>query len=315
MQWRLSCVVCVAGLAGCDFPRPADVGGDASPSGDAANATMDGNSLAACNPTAKFGAPMSIPGIALASGYLPRLSFDELTIYFSAAAGDSSDLYVAHRDALDQAFGEPMAIHELSPSSSNESGPTVAIDGLSIFFASGTPVPGQLFTSFHLFVAVRSSVLSQFGPVALATVNDSNGATEQTPFLTGDGQELWFSSARDGLSFGHLWRAARVAGGFGSPVPVSELNINTANTTSIDVAPALGVDRLSVYFASIRPGGIGGFDIWMSHRNSGTDGFPAPQLVDGLNSSDDEYPGWLSPDNCRLYGSNRAGLFVATRQP
>jgi hypothetical protein len=26
-------------------------------------------------------------------------------------------------------------------------------------------------------------------------------------------------------------------------------------------------------------------------------------------------PGWLSPDNCRLYGGSDAGPFVAIRQP
>ena len=83
----------------------------------------------------------------------------------------------------------------------------------------------------------------------------------------------------------------------------------------------LSADRLTIYFASNRStaGARGGFDIWTSHRSSVNDGFPAPTSVAELDTADDEYSGWLSSDNCRLYGRrDHAGtieIFVATRQP
>jgi hypothetical protein len=62
----------------------------------------------------------------------------------------------------------------------------------------------------------------------------------------------------------------------------------------------------------------GQFDIWTSHRNVVDDGFPPPTPVDELNTASSDYVGWLSADNCRIYGvSNAEGpnhFFIATRQ-
>src|SRR5690242_3415474 len=38
------------------------------------------------------------------------------------------------------------------------------------------------------------------------------------------------------------------------------------NTAAIESAPALSADGLTLYFASDRPGGFGGTDLWVSHR-------------------------------------------------
>jgi Tol biopolymer transport system component len=207
-------------------------------------------------------------------------------------------------------------MRELSVASAIEGYPAVSADGYSIFFAAGVPVAGQLFTTFHLYVATRKTTLSQFGEPAPAAVSDGD-ASDTSPFVTADGEELWFASGRDGESFFHIWRAPHIGDGFGAPVPVPELKASAPNVVSLDLAPTLSADRLSIYFASARDGGPSGFNIWTSHRDSVIDGFQAPHFVDELvmpGVASTGYPGWLSPDNCRLYGSN-SGLFVATRQP
>ena len=45
------------------------------------------DALQMCDPIAKFGAPMPIPGLEMIDGGTARLSSDELTIYFSADPG------------------------------------------------------------------------------------------------------------------------------------------------------------------------------------------------------------------------------------
>ena len=40
------------------------------------------------------------------------------------------------------------------------------------------------------------------------------------------------------------------------------------NSTSMDRAPAISKDGLSLYFASNRPGGFGGEDIYVSQRET-----------------------------------------------
>jgi len=301
MQRLLLCAVCAAGLASCGFPRPADVGDDASPSGDdtsppidAAIDTMDGDSPPQCSPTATFGAPSPILGIALTSDSVPRLSADELTIYFSAAATPNgmSDLYVARRSARSEPFGTPALIMELSPSSSSEGDPTVGRDGLTMFFDSTTPDSGQIFPNYQIYVATRPSALGQFGAAAPATVNGANpGSSSMSPFLTADGQELWLSTVRDAQSIYHIWRAVRVADGFSTPALVPELK--AAGEDTWDTAPAVSFDKLSVYFSRLQTSSANGFDIWMSHRSFIGDGFPAPHRVDELNTAGPDLPGWI----------------------
>src|SRR2546422_6784632 len=41
----------------------------------------------------------------------------------------------------------------------------------------------------------------------------------------------------------------------------------TVNSSSNDIQPALSPDGLSLYFSSNRAGGVGGNDIWVSHRD------------------------------------------------
>ena len=48
-------------------------------------------------------------------------------------------------------------------------------------------------------------------------------------------------------------------------VPV--LNVGgVVNTAAIEAAPAISRDGLSLYFMSTRPGGLGGFDLWVTER-------------------------------------------------
>lgn len=195
-----------------------------------------------------------MPGI---TEITPRLSADELTIYFSGfAVGGDANLYLAHRNARADAFEVPSRIANVN-TSSNEFDPTVSPDALSIWFGSNR-LPSQ---GDHLYIATRRSTLSQFGDAALATINAADTSLiDGQPFLTADGQELWFTSNRAGGTAFEIWRAPRVSDGFGTPVAVDELNT---------------------------PG--------------------------------NDLPGWLSADNCRLYGatvgSGSGILFVATRQP
>jgi len=81
-----------------------------------------------CDPTAKFGAPMPILGLGMIDGGVSRLSADELTIYFAANPGE---LWVAHRNTLEEAFGMPTLITAQN-SAFPEWNPAVSFDGLTL---------------------------------------------------------------------------------------------------------------------------------------------------------------------------------------
>jgi len=105
-----------------------------------------------------------------------------------------------------------------------------------------------------------------------------------------------------------LWRATQSGGGFANPVAEPNLSSDQSDGT-----PVLSHDRLTIYFQSSRPGAgaMGSYDVWRSRRSTVNDGFPAPTPVTELNSAGADWPGWLSPDGCRLYlASDRSGTFA-----
>jgi len=74
------------------------------------------------------------------------------------------------------------------------------------------------------------------------------------------------------------------------------------NSTSNDQGPVISRDELSIYFASTRPGGFGGNDLWVSRRAHKTDPWgPALNLGATINTSAVESTPFLSRDGLRLY--------------
>jgi len=76
---------------------------------------------------------------------------------------------------------------------------------------------------------------------------------------------------------------------------------NIVNTEAWESSPSLSPDKKGLYFASNRPGGFGGKDIWVSHRSlSGK--WSAPQnLGPSVNTSGDEGCPFIHADNQSLY--------------
>lgn len=94
------------------------------------------------------------------------------------------------------------------------------------------------------------------------------------------------------------------------------------NAASTDIEVSISRDGLSLYLASNRPGGLGGFDIWVSQRSSLDDLWGPPQnLGPAINTSFNEQAPSITLDGHRMYFfSNRPGgfggndLYVARRR-
>jgi hypothetical protein len=281
--------------------RPVDAPADAAPR---------------CDPTAPFGAPVPVPGFETQVGVgEPRLTPDELEIYVGAlvAGAATDDLYVARRTSRSEPFGKPAKIAAASAPDHNENGGFVTTDDRTLMFHSNYTTPGN-----RIYVATRSSPLVDFGTaaplagVAAPAANDN----DISPFESADGAELWFGSDRaGGLGGTDLWVAARVGSGFADPVHVASVS-SDANEED----PVLSSDGLTLYVASRRAGGTGGFDIWRARRTTTHDPFSTPVEVKELDSDTDDIPGWISPDDCRFYlqsdrGGQGSAIYVATRAP
>lgn len=275
----------------------ADSGGDAD--GDATPTR--------CKWDTPFGSPVALAGIntAVDEG-TPRLSPDELTIYFDRQrfANGGLDIMVAQRPTRVAPFGNVRLVTELD-TADDEAHAFVSDDGLGVLF-SRRPDGG----TWDLFGSQRGSTADVFfPPVELPQVQTP--ANEQQPFSTLS--SLWFASDRDDAGMAIYRASFNTVTVFDPPALVG-----LAGGAGADEAPVLSGDELTLYFSATRPGSAKS-DIYVAHRTGTSKAFGTPAPVVELSSDGADAPGWLSPDGCRLYlSSSRAGfsdLFVAERAP
>jgi hypothetical protein len=136
-------------------------------------------------------------------------------------------------------------------------------------------------------------------PAALAFPAEDN---IRQPTISSDGTRMVYSSGKGGGNadlFMRRWDGTK----WGEPRPMRALN-SAFNET----APCLSGDGSYLFFASDRPGGPGGDDIWVARWDGIGFAWPLP-LTSSTNSRFDETDPALSPDNGRLYfSSNRPYL-------
>jgi hypothetical protein len=106
----------------------------------------------------------------------------------------------------------------------------------------------------------------------------------------------------------------------GGPVLSDPVELTELSTSSLEKNPFLSDDRLTLYFASDRTGGLGGLDFWRAHRVTVDDPFVVDGPVVDLNSPFNE--GRVHLDSTELVAvlsTLRAGsegandLWIATR--
>ncbi|MDE3214257.1 MAG: PD40 domain-containing protein, partial [Bacteroidota bacterium] len=95
------------------------------------------------------------------------------------------------------------------------------------------------------------------------------------------------------------------------------------NTEFWESTPSLSPDKRDLYFSSNRPGGYGGKDIWVSHREPDGSWGPPENLGPQINTAGDESTPFIHADNQTLYFnstglpgySNKPDLFVTHKLP
>jgi len=103
---------------------------------------------------------------------------------------------------------------------------------------------------------------------------------------------------------------AQQSSDWSAPVNLGEV----VNSGFADQNPDISRDGLSLYFASDRPGGFGGLDIWVARRASANDPWGPPQnLGPDINTPFTDNSPALSPDGRQLiFFSDRPGGFGGT---
>ncbi|MDA1048995.1 MAG: hypothetical protein O3C40_00745 [Planctomycetota bacterium] len=120
------------------------------------------------------------------------------------------------------------------------------------------------------------------------------------PQLADGGSTLFFTLRRAGGD-ANIFRSLLIDGMWREAGPVESIN-----SDSEDIGPILTPDGRTLYLYSDRPGGLGGFDLFVSRRTA--EGWGEPQNLGArINSVADEYDPAVSPDGTRLfYSSNRS---------
>ncbi len=221
-------------------------------------------------------APINLPNSFQAT---PWLSADGLTLYFSSdrpGGQGGIDLWVAERNSIDDPWNAPINLGPPINTARADLGPSLSADGLTLYFMDGNPFgvapraggPGN----YQIWTAKRATKQSPWeNPEDLQSPVGSRGI-ESYPHLASDGLALYFTSDRstpDGL---FVSTRLTEESPWGTPT-----NLGPAiNQGSWSGFPHLSSSGLHLFFETDRPGGRGGFDLWMSTRSAVQDAWPTP---------------------------------------
>ena len=236
--------------------------------------------------------------------------------------GGDNDIWIAERSGAPGSFGAPSMLpapvnspHRTSArrrsrtdrSCSSRRGPalmrtaTRRVGAGDIYITSRVPGSAE-------WAPPRNLGCAPFGP-NLPTM-------EYGPSLaqSDEGTFLFFSSGAPlGGGSQDIYASAMVGPmTFGAPALVSELS-----TGFDDVMPNVSRDGKEVVFASTRPGGAGGFDIYTAVRPGSakgtTGGWSTPINIAAVNTTGSETRPSLSGDGHRLYLGRDGDIYVSTR--
>jgi len=244
--------------------------------------------------------------------YEPKLSADGLTLFFvRGKASRNADIYFSRRNY--EGWTPPEPLSEVN-SDADDLGPEPTADGTALYFYSNR-AGGQ--GGYDLWVSHRGGrdwqEPANLGPTVNSEFNDYG------PALTNDGGILYFSSNRpqpSGLTspnptawpatlredFYHprydLYFATITDHGVGESVALTSLN-----TPDNEGVPAVSPFGDFIYFASDRPGGAGGFDLYRSRRLRG-EHMPPTNLGVIVNTPANELDPALALGGYALYFSS-----------
>ena len=149
----------------------------------------------------------------------------------------------------------------------------------------------------------------------------NSASNEHGVSISTNGLELYFTSMRveGGDTDTNVWRATRASteDDWGVPVRLA----SPISAPGRDWLPWLSQDGLDLYFSSDRAGGYGGFDIYVTRRDSIDAAWgPVENLGPPINSYNGDYGACISSDGLELYFSSMSfggyggmDLFVAKR--
>ena len=280
-----------------------------------------GGSVAVASTAAgPWGAPVEIDDVAgnsdaintAATEGCPILSPDGRDLYMASnrtGGKGGLDIWVAHRDEVDEPFGEPVNLEAVN-SGANDFCPT-PLRGRRLLFVSNRDTPGACGMG-DMFITRDNPAHGWREPRRLpcAPAGPNTALDEQGPSLVEiDGAEhLYYSSSNAPSVPGDIF----VSRDFGPPSAVAELN-----APGNDIQPNVRKDGREIVFSSNRDSG--NQDIWTATRASTDDPWSPPVAVTAVNTAAAETRPSLSWDAHTLLfgrlpgGEGASDLYMSTR--
>lgn len=245
---------------------------------------------------------------------VPVLSKDEKTLYFTSnrpgSAGNSEDIWVAHRQNKNAPWEDPVNLGYAINSPFMERMRSISADGRIILLQSDRPGGSG---GTDIWAIVRKRPNDDFGwsrPVNLGPVINTQGNELAAKYLFDDRHQngnLFFSSTRPG-GFGgpDIYESEITENGFATPI-----NVFGLNSASFEVCFWVRDDGLEIIFTSNRPNLTGDatlYDLWASTRSNVYENWSPPQSLGPTVNSE----GYLDA-NPMLASEDRALYFASSR--
>ncbi|MHA1610442.1 MAG: hypothetical protein ACTSYU_00195 [Promethearchaeota archaeon] len=187
-----------------------------------------------------------------------------------------------------------------------DGGPIFSPDGNRIFFYSNRPLPNGVESNGPKLWTVERNLEGWGNLTFLSVINQ--GKIQASPSISTN-MSLYFIGSMDKVQGNMGIYVSEYNGGnggnFSEPRPLPE----EINSKYHDWTPFISPDERFMIFSSNRPGAIGDFDLYISHRIE-DNGWTNPQNLGSLiNTSDSErFPG-MSPDGKFLFFTRGSDVY------
>jgi hypothetical protein len=166
--------------------------------------------------------------------------------------GDNLDLYVTVKQNAGAAFTAPTPVQGVC-TPEDETHPWLTASSKELYFSRKTK------DGWRVYVA-QAAGAGAGGYTDPKPLDFSAGFHHAT--LTANSQTMYLQGPLENDRWG-LFRSTWTSTGWSKPEPLDDLN--SPDATTGDRSPSLSRDGSLLYFASDRPGGKGGLDLWVVH--------------------------------------------------
>jgi len=208
---------------------------------------------------------------------------------------------------------EPKNLGDSVNSEVSEYYPTITIDGNKLIFT-------RRVNNYNEDFYEADKIGDHWSKAKALEGNINTDLNEGAQNISQDGQWLIFTGCNfpDGLGSCDLYISYLTPEGWSAAVNLGE----TINTEFWESAPSLSPDKRDLYFSSRRPGGYGGTDLYVSHRNLNGKWSPPENMGPDINTVGDESAPFIHADNQTLYftsnghpGYGGDDLFLSRKGP